>query len=285
MRRWAIFLHERFSPSQYVPLLALYFLSLLYFTQSLSSSQDPQSLLALWSVVLSFFLRLRLFDELKDFSFDCQHNPQRPLARGLLSVDQVRSALLGLIVFECLLMKIYFSSFFYHYLSVVFYSLLMFEEFFIGKWLRPHLTTYAVFHTFVVFLLSLTVSYGLKGSLEGQKVFAFSALHWFLFNYFEFARKTFSSTEERVEVTTYTSLFGWRGALFLCLTQLVLVYLCVDYFLHDLYYFKIICGLCILSLTPWFFMGDTKAKLFRTLCTLHLGLLYVFLNISFYQIA
>ena len=105
------------------------------------------------------------------------------------------------------------------------YSLVMYKEFFVKKWLRAHLTTYAVTHTFVVILVSLTVFAALFGELFTkipENLIHFSFAGWFLFNIFEFGRKTFSGKEEKEGVESYSKIFGKFGAVTLVVVMAAL---------------------------------------------------------------
>ena len=105
------------------------------------------------------------------------------------------------------------------------YSLLMYVEFFIGSWLRPHLTTYAFSHTIVILPVSLALSCAfLEKPMDQlpQSAFFFGLANWTLFNIFELGRKTFASENERNGVMTYSSLFGRSGAVSLVIVMSVL---------------------------------------------------------------
>jgi len=171
-----------------------------------------------------FFIKLRLFDEVKDIESDALHHPERPLPRGILSKSEVIKTAIILMVAEIILFSFYgFWSFLSASIAVG-YSLVMYKEFFIKKWLRAHLTTYAVSHTFVVIFISLTIFASLLGKplLETPGEFAyFSFAGWFLFSIFEFGRKTFARSEEREGVDSYSKIFGKVGAVFLVLAMAV----------------------------------------------------------------
>ncbi|KYG67443.1 manganese transporter permease [Bdellovibrio bacteriovorus] len=174
-------------------------------------------------LLLSFFFRMRLFDEIKDYEVDLKINPTRPLARGILSVIQVKKALLLLIIFELILAAFVggWNSFIVHGLAIG-YSLLMYEEFFIGDFLRPHLTTYAVTHTFSSFLLAISAGVAMTGiSITDfhADIYIFFLMNWAFFNLFEFARKTFAVSEERPGVLSYSNIFGRTGAWLLSTSQ------------------------------------------------------------------
>jgi len=100
----------------------------------------------------------------------------------------------------------------------------MYKEFFIGRILSPHLTTYALTHTLVSVLVGYSiVSQNTGLSIDNFPIFilVFGLVNWALFNLFEFARKTYAPEEERTGVDTYSSLFRPLGAGLLSLSQVV----------------------------------------------------------------
>lgn len=171
---------------------------------------------------LLFFFKLRLLDEVKDRESDILHHPERPLPRKLLSEGEVTQSAFIIMVVEIFLFSLYGFPAFLGALVVVGYSLVMYKEFFIKDWLRSHLTTYAVTHTFVVVFLSLAIFVALfGGSFRGipKEIFYFCFASWFVFNIFEFGRKTFATSEEQVGVDSYSKIFGKFGAVLLVLAM------------------------------------------------------------------
>jgi 4-hydroxybenzoate polyprenyltransferase len=95
------------------------------------------------------------------------------------------------------------------------YSLLMYKEFFVRRWLRAHLTTYAITHTLVIVFISITLFTALSNIPSTQlpmPLWSFSLGGWFIFTIFEFGRKTLSSQEERTGIDSYSKTFGRFGA-------------------------------------------------------------------------
>lgn len=231
MRKWLWFINERFSPLTYAVMIFV-FLGAHYALYLNFSSQIRAfnflgilNLLPLVVATCLFFLKLRLLDEVKDMESDMIHHPERPLPRRILSKSEVIKTAFILMVAEIVLFGFYGFWGFLSALIVVGYSLVMYKEFFIKKWLRAHLTTYAVAHTFVVVLISVTIFVSLLGKplSEIPKEFIyFSFAGWFLFNIFEFGRKTFAKSEERKGVDSYSKIFGKHGAVFLVLATAVL---------------------------------------------------------------
>lgn len=229
--KWLWFINERFSPLTYAVMIFI-FLGAHYTLYLNFSNQIPTSnflgilnLLPLVVATSLFFFKLRLLDEVKDMESDTLHHPERPLPRGILSKNEVVKTAFMLMVAEIILFGFYGFWAFLSALIVVGYSLVMYKEFFIKKWLRAHLTTYAISHTFVVVLISATIFVSLLGKplSEIPREFVYlSFAGWFLFNIFEFGRKTFARSEEREGVDSYSKIFGKIGVVFLVLAMAVL---------------------------------------------------------------
>ncbi|MBI3562893.1 MAG: UbiA family prenyltransferase [Gammaproteobacteria bacterium] len=235
-----------------------------------------------YTVCLLFFFRLRCFDEIKDYATDKLVNPARPLARGLISQGDVKRMFVLLTLAEMVLVSLLGASALLAHSIAVVYSYLMYKEFFIGKYLSPHLTTYALTHTFV----SVLVAYSIFSQLTGTGVdrftvelVVFGLASWAIFNLFEFARKTYAPLEERNNVATYTTTFGSVGAVVLSLSQiaasiLVIVYLYRHNTIFDLtniYYYLVAASVPVLS-GILFLIRETpgSARLFRATCAVYL---------------
>ena len=285
MGKWLTFTKERFKPFEYLPLIFLFVGVNYLFSKTLSGLELPLvSILTMLILGVSFFFRMRLFDEIKDYDVDLVINPTRPLARGLLSVSQVKKAILFFIVMEIALSMTLGLLTSLLYLTAIFYSLLMYEEFFIGDWLRPKLTTYAMSHTIVVALLGFALVSANLGmmSFQSPAIPVFLLSHWFIFNLFEFARKTFDGAEERPNVPSYSKIFSLKGAYLLSASQ-VLLSLILLFQLRQLFQVRwllVIATLYVLSLLPSVFnVRRFSAKYFRNLSTVYMGLHFIVLFI------
>jgi 4-hydroxybenzoate polyprenyltransferase len=241
LKNWWTFTQERFPLGSYGPMIFLFNGAHSLFAANLMLVEFSLTR-AIFAFIMtfSFFYRMRIFDEIKDLEVDLRVNPTRPLARGLLSLRGCKTVLLFLIVGELIIAwGLGKSVFFVHGLAIG-YSLLMYEEFFIGDWLRPRLTTYAVTHTLVSVLLGLSCVVAqtpqILESVENNQTVSlilFVFMNWCFFNLFEFARKTFSKSEERPTVDSYSSLFGPWGAAGLSISQAVVGTYFVFALLHD----------------------------------------------------
>jgi 4-hydroxybenzoate polyprenyltransferase len=210
LSHWGRFVRERFPPATHLPMVALFVLA--------NAGTAGPGLIAALAVTLSFFFRLRLFDEIKDYAVDRAVNPDRPLARGLLGVGEVQRVCVALVAGELVVCALLSSRALAIHTVAIAYSLLMYREFFIGRWLRRHLTTYAVTHTIVTVPLGWSVAV----QVGGPAVWRVALVNWMLFNVFEFARKTHAPAEERPNVDSYSRLFTPAGAAALTLSQVAL---------------------------------------------------------------
>ena len=239
LRRWWQLIVERFSPWVYIPTVGVFVVAnTVVATHNMAGTTEALELHALAVIVtslitLSFFFRLRIFDEIKDLEVDRTLNPTRPFARGLIQVAEARGVLAALTVFEltlCLGLGAVAGGPFspdpiVAHLVAVLYSYAMYNEFGIGRYLRPHLTTYAVTHTFVSVLLSTSVMAQVTGAALTElplQLYVLGLVNWMLFNVFEFARKSYAPSEERDSVDTYSSLFTPLGAWALTTSQIAL---------------------------------------------------------------
>jgi 4-hydroxybenzoate polyprenyltransferase len=213
LANWRIFQRERFPLHTHLPLIFALVLAHAGFDA------------VLFFVLLSFFFRMRLFDEIKDYATDCDKNPSRPLPRGILRVRDLQRMIFMLFGFEIVIAAAFNPIALAVLLPAQGYSFLMYKEFFIGKFLRLHLTTYAICHTAVMILLSALCSAWIwkcfPWQLEaGRWIFAFAC--FCIFNVFEFGRKTFARIEEKPGVDSYSKVWGRGGAVALNLSQVLL---------------------------------------------------------------
>lgn len=223
VERWIVLVRERFKPTVYIPMILLFTgANGIYLVTAEHLPWNWGRFGIVFILLLSFFLRMRVFDEIKDYETDLVINPHRPLARGVASFRQVKRGLFVFSVLELVLAwNLGFWPFVMHVIAM-YYSVMMFEEFFLGDHLRPHLTSYAVTHTFVSVLLGASAGIAMTSvdlrNLHFYHLFFFMT-NWAFFNVFEFARKTFAPEEERENVESYSKLFGPVGAVMLSLSQ------------------------------------------------------------------
>jgi 4-hydroxybenzoate polyprenyltransferase len=278
-----ILIQERFPLVQYGPMILFFTLANAMYLKS-ESGLSIQGLSLALVLLLSGFLRLRLFDEIKDYHVDLKFNPTRPLARGVLSVDQTKIGILFLILLELVISaSLGLPVFLIHILAIGF-SLMMFEEFFIGTYLRPHLTTYAITHTFVSVLFAVTAYVASQSQPDIQFEFTtvlFLLSNWAYFNLFEFARKTYAQTEEKSEVPSYSKIFSVKGSVALSFSQVIigLILLQNTLVLTSINPLMVLASLYLIVCLAFAFKPNiTTAKLYRNLSGLYLLVHYILLS-------
>lgn len=232
--RWWIFIRERFEPLSHLVMLSALFAANVALASSLTGVKaGAVTLLLLFVIEILFFFHLRLFDEIKDFETDREINQTRPLPRGLIAMGEFKVVLWSVIAVEIALAAVVSmltrsAVSFYFYVSALFYSLLMYREFFVGSWLRPQMELYAISHTlvsglFASFLFLAVSPWGL--SFARQDLLLSALMNWMVFNVFEFARKTFAPSEERPHVESYSLRLGGKGAVLI-----TLIFVCLAFF-------------------------------------------------------
>lgn len=219
---------ERFPLSQYIPLTTFFGVAAAVAVQTKifgAPKQWGRIVVAIIALLL-FLLRLRIFDEFKDYEHDKEHYPDRPIPRGLVSLGEMKYLLFGVIIVEVLLSTIFGLSSFFLFALIFIYSLVMFKEFFIRKWLRNHFTTYIFLHEIVVIPLFLYLF-----SIQGMKIEHLTNIYFWklslffglLFFLLEVARKFRSKEDEIPSQDTYTAQYGIKGASFLLFSLTVLI--------------------------------------------------------------
>lgn len=223
MKKWTALVQERFNPLFFVPLISLFVAVNGAFAQKIITLEvGLLRYLIVFALALSFFFRLRLFDDIKDVESDRINHPQRPLPRGLLSVVQAKRVIGLLILFEfAVTFNLGFWPFVVHMVAILF-SLLMFEDFFIGDELNSLMTLSSLTHYFVIAILALSVATSVTGfhleTLNGYYM-AFFMISWFLFNLYEFSRKTYAPDEEKRTLSSYSKSMTHIGATALSFSQ------------------------------------------------------------------
>ena len=171
MNRWLTYAKERFPLPVYLLLTGGFVLSGLFLA---GGTFQLQGFLVSFLGLLLFFFHLRLMDDRKDYEKDVSAHPERPLPRGLLSVDEVGNAiallLLVMLAYGAVIMVLANRTAAFSYYAVTVYLLLMYKEFFLGRWLDDRPLLYAVTHQGIVFavcIFAVTVTRpDLAGSLQ-----------------------------------------------------------------------------------------------------------------------
>lgn len=292
--KWLIFVRERFNPLPYSVMIFVFwgahYSMYLHFSGQSIEKFNFQTAIALIPMVLAtliFFFKLRLFDEVKDFESDKINHPDRPLPRGLFKKGDILKLVFVTITAELILFGLYGLWAFVTSILAIGYSLLMYQEFFIRKWLRSHLTTYAITHTLAVVFISVTIFTSLLKSPVTELPLSFiyfSLAGWFLFNIFEFGRKTFISLEEKNSIDSYSKIFGRHGAVLLVLitATLGISFLSEATLLPMSYFFLWLFLLILSGLSYAIFDTVNLGKIYRAMTSMFL--IFIYGTVIFLQI-
>ena len=220
LKNFVAYLRERFPPVN-VMLFAILFLTV--YSISRLSPEGHSLDIGRWVgvlAVISFFFRLRVFDEIKDYELDALNHPQRVLQSGRVTLRQLKAvALVGTAV-ELVWSVGMGSGVLVAWLTAVGYSLLMRYEFFVGDWLRKRLLIYAISHMLVMPLIIAWVWLAFRDTFSSS-FFLLAALSLLAGFSFEIARKIHAPAAERATVDSYSKTVGYRFAIGLVLVLLL----------------------------------------------------------------
>ena len=220
LKNFVAYLQERFPPVNMLLFVILFFT--VYSISSLSPTAAPLRGVAWGGVVavVSFFFRLRVFDEIKDYQLDALNHPQRVLQSGRVTLPQLmRVALVGTAI-ELVWSVTMGTAAAVAWVAAVGYSLLMRYEFFVGEWLQKRLLLYAASHMLIMPLVIawIWLAFNPTLSIHVGLLAALSLLAGFSF---EIARKIHAPAAERVTVDSYSKAIGYQASIALVVLLLL----------------------------------------------------------------
>jgi hypothetical protein len=275
--RWARFSAERFPLSGHALLILCYFganAMAAWRATALAPALGKGPLSGLGTIALVFY-HLRILDEIKDHEGDRLAHPERPLARGLISIPEALRVAAGIILVEIGLAAWNGLAAAAAVGLVICYSFLMFREFFVREWLRPRMILYGFTHSVISGLIAVAVFSFVTGRYPWHLPAVFgllAAANWCLSNTFEFSRKTFAPEEEQEHVDSYSKRFGQLRAALLVFSMVfpaVLLAMSLGFVLHWKPYFFVLMGaLLVIVMTVGSVFAFTKStswgRAFRT---------------------
>ncbi|HYF04413.1 MAG TPA: hypothetical protein VEC36_13600, partial [Patescibacteria group bacterium] len=162
------------------------------------------------TAILLFFL-LRIADEFKDAKDDAEFRPYRPVPRGLISLKELGTTAVAVILFQIILNGIFLPKLLPAYFLALAYLAIMTKEFFVHDWLKRRPIIYMASHMVILPMIDFYTS-GLDWIQNG--VSAPRGLIFFLISTFlngiviEIGRKIRASEAEEHGVETYSALYG-----------------------------------------------------------------------------
>jgi 4-hydroxybenzoate polyprenyltransferase len=273
MARWLTYQKERFPLPVYLLLSGGMTLSGVVVCRP-EASAPPVAWTAFaisFAGVLLFFGELRLMDELKDHEKDKIAHPERPLPRGLLSVEEVRRVVYGVLAVMalfgvcCALVENLVAG--AVYLFITGYLFLMFKEFFVGGALSDRPFLYAVTHQIILFPLC-----AFAGTCVAASNLTAPAVLWYAtgvfgsFFTYEVCRKL--DPKAHPVLKTYLAVYGpYRTAMFATMLTAIA---CVGAFGLSLQWYLWPVGAVVIASLPLLWLKPEKFKIVESLATLGL---------------
>lgn len=194
------------------------------------------ALLAAFLLLFSLFAQLRICDEFKDAELDAQFRPERPVPRGLVSLDELRRIGLYMAGFQALVALASGPAVFALLLLVWGYMALMTKEFFVPEWLTKQPALYLLSHMVImplIVLLATACDWAATGF--APKLFSYLVLAFANGIVLEIGRKTWTPERERTGVETYSAIWGiWPSVGVWTLTLLIAMQVAIWVWINSL---------------------------------------------------
>ena len=179
-----------------------------------SNALDWLALVIAVTGITILLITMRMMDELKDFDTDKVAHPDRPLPRGLISPQEVRSGLwigVGILLLTSTLIGLLWNPMAGYLLGLsVGYSLLMYREFFVPEAIGARPFWYAITHQII-----LVPIYAFATATALPEATFTSAVLWFAMTGLgaSFALEVCRKLDPNAHpaLGTYLSVVGWGG--------------------------------------------------------------------------
>ena len=227
--RLRAYLKERFPLPNHICMVVIYFLANQFLAQVLGNPGQPLRIgwFTLLGMVFLFciFFHLRVFDEHKDYTDDCQHYPERILSRSLITLTHLKMLGATALVLEVSCAAISGWPAVVAVGVTILFSWIMLHEFFVRDWLRAHFIIYAISHMLIMPLMTATIfSFTMQRPFwEAPWLFwAYAAADFFAFANWEISRKIRLPEDEIEGVSSYSKEFGMFAAGYVVLALRIL---------------------------------------------------------------
>jgi 4-hydroxybenzoate polyprenyltransferase len=281
MKNWFIFIKERIPLIVYALLVGG-----IVSSSQIIAHQDftaPYFALAFFGLFL-FFAVLRMMDEVKDFDKDKVAHPERPLPRGVLSLENVLEAikyLYGTMILIGIALTFIMSPYAgICYLVITFWLGLMYKEFFVPKWLNDRPLIYAISHQILMIAVAAFPAL-LSSKFEGsQNIFYLGLTMLGSFFTYEVCRKLDPKADP--VLGTYLIIYGPFQTFLILLGCSTLAWfgahmLNMSLFLIPLQFLVVLCYLLIF-IKPEKYKGVEALATISLLCHLWCGPLSLLFN-------
>ncbi|MBO6517501.1 MAG: UbiA family prenyltransferase [Bacteroidia bacterium] len=226
MKKYLIYLGERFPLQTHIPIIAIFSFSAICYSLSANqvTSFVPVSYyLAAFFLTFTLFLLLRISDEFKDHEEDMMYRKYLPVPRGLVTLEELRRIAYIILSLQVVVI-FYYPGFLPIYVATLVYMAFMYNEFFVDEWLRKRQVAYVFSHMLIIPLVDLVASsahWSMEGIAPPRALMWFFAVSFFNGILLEVGRKIKPLEHEEEGVVSYTKLWGTKRAVFIWLTILL----------------------------------------------------------------
>ncbi len=169
------------------------------------------------AAVISFFFRLRVFDEIKDYAIDTINHPHRILQSGKIELKHLIWLSAVSTLAEITWCVIVGNQVLLFWLIAFVYSLLMRYEFFVSIFLKKRLLMYAFSHMLIMPLIIIWIWSAYASVNSHQGLFLLASLSLLSGFSFEIARKIHSPESEKETIDSYSKTMGYTASILLVL--------------------------------------------------------------------
>jgi len=165
---------------------------------------------------LFFLLHVRIIDEYRDYGHDVIHHPDRPIARGDISLKQLAYVDAVAIFFMITLSAMVSLVALYATVGLLTYTFFAWKEFFLYERLRKRFFIYNGINLLQIFFLQVTVYLLLVGihPFVISELLVIHAIYLFVGTVIvEFLRKVYVQGKDGTGKDTYTSFLGFKKCL------------------------------------------------------------------------
>ena len=205
--KWYTYQKERFPIATYgIYILCLAFAAFFYNTRMLGIESNVGVFITMFVVTFLQFLMVRIIDEFKDYEEDKKYRPYRPVPRGLIKLQELRTLFVISIIIQFVLTLIVnpFSLVFLVILWIMFF--LMTKSFFLKKLVDKHILLEVALDELLLPILMLYLSSFIK--IDMTILWRLLLLSYIVSWIIEIARKVRCKDDEENGVKTYTAVFG-----------------------------------------------------------------------------
>lgn len=260
LRRLYIYQKERFPLAVHGVLIVAFSFSAIAYSRLCRGAEGfipaKAFIVCAFSNFTLFFL-LRVADEYKDAVDDAAMRPYLPVARGLISLKELRNTGTVLFAAALLLNILYFPDVLPFFAITIGYLALMRYEFFAPAWLKRHMSIYMVSHMFIIPLADVYASaydWRLNDVSAPVGLLLFFTVSYLNGIVLEIGRKIRIPEREEPGVQSYTKLWGLRMGPAIWIAVLLLngcaAWAAASYAGHPLYIFIALATLGTIAVIP-----------------------------------